>query len=281
MTAITSARLGRLVDIKADSDLIREALEQAVGTGEPLRLATFFARYTSWNGFFGPGVASLAGKIGRARRLFIDPNEPLAAAADRSMLVASFFFDAARDEFDDHGTAERDPHRSLAQAFLKGLFQFALPNASVVQLSAMAADPVWLTALNNEVAGGYGAYRPDDLPSLFRAMGYHLGSELLADQEFSIIDATLRAQMADLVAHLTRAKVQIGPQSHNAYRWISVHSAQGCAAEAEHFEWASKGVNVAFEYVPPELHRDLQRQVERGFVAFAHDQREFFHHVNQ
>jgi hypothetical protein len=281
MTAITTTRLGHLVDVEADSNLICAALEHAIAQQEPARLATFFARYASWNGFFGPGVAMLAGKIGRARGLFTDPEETLAAAADRSMLVASYFFDAARDEFDDHSSPERDPHRSLAQAFLKGLVQLTLPNASCVQIAAIASDPLWLKALNNEVACGYGAFRPDDLPSIFSAMGYHLGSELLADREFSMIDATLRDKTAHLVSSLTTTNVQVGPQAHNAYRWISAHSAAGGAAEEDHFAWACEGIDVALQYVPHSLHFDLKRQVERGFVAFAQDQREFFLHVNQ
>ena len=52
-------------------------------------------------------VASLAGKIGCARHLFTDPAEPFLPAADRNVLVASYIFDAARDEFDDQYGNER------------------------------------------------------------------------------------------------------------------------------------------------------------------------------
>ncbi len=278
MNRITQERLQSLVDFREDALLIRHALQDALQAPEPERLVRFFARYTSWNGFFGAGVATLAGKIGRARGLFMDPEEPLASAADRSVLVASYFFDAARDEFDDHGSPERDPHRSLAQAFLKALTQIRVPNLSTDRHNQLMADPFWLTALNKAVAFGYGTHRPDDLSTLFSAMGYHLGSELLADREFSIIDRILR-NGSGIADQLRATTVRIGPEQHNAYVWVQIHSRSGGAAEADHFAWATQGVNLAFQYVDPALHADLQREVELGFLDFAHDQREFFANV--
>jgi hypothetical protein len=277
---ITRAHLENLVDFEDDANLIRHALREALHARDSRALVRFFARYASWNGFFGAGVATLAGKIGRARGLFMDWREPLQAAADRSVLVASYFFDAARDEFDDHETAERDPHRCLAQAFLKGLASLCLPQMNAGEQNALMADPLWLTALNNSVAGGYGAYRPDDLPTLFAAMGYHLGSEVLADREFSIIDEALSAE-GDLVTRLKALTVPIGPQQHNAYVWVQIHSGSGGAAEADHFAWATQGVNLALDYVDESLQSDLIRQVERGFISFANDQREFFAFANR
>ena len=281
MTDITEQRLRKLVNFDSDRALIRDALTAALDASDRAQLVKFFARYISWNGFFGAGVATLAGKIARARRLFIDPEEQFVPAADRSVLVASYFFDAARDEFDDHESAERDPHRSLAQAFLKGMIAEVLPDADAARRNEITADPMWLTALNGAVATGYGAYRSDDLPTLFSAMGYHLGSEVLADQEFSIIDAILREKGKGLAERLESSTVRIGPENHNAYIWIRIHSGTGGAAEADHFAWATKGVNLALGYVPADVREDLARQAERGFLAFAHDQREFFAQVDR
>jgi hypothetical protein len=281
MTHLTEAHLRAILDIDEDKLLIQHALSEVLASGDRERLVRFFARYISWNGFFGAGVATLAGKIARARRLFTDPAETFLPAADRSVLVASYFFDAARDEFDDHESRERDPHRNLAQAFLKGLIQIAMPDADADQRNALTADPMWLTALNGAVATGYGAYGADDLPTLFRGMGYHLGSEILADQEFSIIDQIMTTTGGEIVPRLQGTTVQIGPEKHNAYIWIKIHSGTGGAAEADHFAWATQGVNLALGYVDEALREDLRRQAERGFLAFAHDQREFFQQVNR
>src|SRR5262249_25119981 len=161
-------------------------------------------RYASWNGYFGSGVATLAGKIGRSRGLFRDRGEPIDALADRSVLVASYIFDAARDEFDDRSTSYRDTHRDLAHAMLSGIIHHARGVApeltqSSDALNARLADPAWLRTLDGRVAQGYGASYHDVNDTIFAGIGYHLGSELLADREFSIIDAALRRNVPALV----------------------------------------------------------------------------------
>ena len=266
-----------LCDFAAHEQMIDEALRAALGSATG-RLR-FFGNYTSWNGFFGSGVAALAAKIGRSRRLFLDPQEPVLAIADRSVYVASFFFDAARDEFDDRETVWRDTHRCLAQATIRGLLDYeaklgaALPPQQVNQL---LGESMALQALNNRVALGYGVGTPDDLSSIFAGIGYHLGSELLADREFSIIDSLLRAAVPELVAHLQASKVRIAGQEHQAYQWVSIHSGHGGGAEADHFQWATQGARLALRFVPSALHVQLRRDLFRGFQAFASDHREFF-----
>ena len=69
---------------------------------------------------------------------------------------------------------------------------------------------------------------------LFRAMGFHTGSEILADQEFVVLDKALRARRPDLVAGLEDMKVAILGQRHDAYYWIRIHT----GVEAEHFDAA-------------------------------------------
>src|ERR1700709_1693419 len=118
MSELSREELESLVDFAAQEKRVSDAL--GVALSDPLRRVRFLGRYASWNGFFGSGVAALAGKIGRSRRLVLDPAQPRHALADRSVYVASFFFDAARDEFDDRDTVHRDTHRCLAQSMLKG-----------------------------------------------------------------------------------------------------------------------------------------------------------------
>ena len=119
---ITRSTLEQQVDMNQIDQEIEAVISDAIST--PEKLLSFVHRYISWNGYFGSGVATLAGKVGRSRSVFIDPNEPLKAVADRSVLVASYVFDAARDEFNDKSTPWRDTHRCLAQAFLKGSHTF-------------------------------------------------------------------------------------------------------------------------------------------------------------
>jgi hypothetical protein len=281
MTDVTIAELTQLCDFEDHQRLVHAALDEALGTS--LGRVCFFARYASWNGFFGSGVATLAGKVGRSRGVFTDPQQLVAAIADRSVYVASFFFDAARDEFDDRDTVHRDTHRCLAQSTLRGLIDHERVHSELPDDAALAdplRDPSWLAALNSRVALGYGASTPDDPAHLFSAIGYHLGSELLADQEFSIIDGTLRAKHPSLVEYLQNATVNIAGQDHHAYQWISIHSGHGGGAEADHFEWATQGARLAFRFVPEPSHDELRGWLHQGFRDFAGDHREFFQRVN-
>lgn len=283
MSQVTIDELKALIDFQAQEHLVRDTLAQALA--DPIGRVRFLGRYASWNGYFGSGVATLSGKIGRCRGLFLDPKQPIAALADRSVYVGSFFFDAARDEFDDRDTVHRDTHRCLAQSTLKGLIDFEAERGraelrDVDTLNALLEPPLWLRALNDRVAIGYGAGSADDLPTVFTCIGYHLGSELLADQEFSIIDETLRKQAPDLVEHLRAHTVNIAGQDHLAYQWIAIHSGHGGGAEADHFEWATQGARLAFRFVPENHHAVLRQQMHHGFLNFARDHSEFFHHVN-
>jgi hypothetical protein len=278
---ITMQMLSQQVDLEGTRAMVLGQLQAALA--EPVSTLRFLGRYTSWNGYFGSGVAALAGKVGRNRGLFLDPAEPILAVADRSVLVASYFFDAARDEFDDRDTAHRDTHRCLAQAMLAGLVRcFAGQSehsehfSNPAWVNSVLRPPLWLEALQERVAIGYGARSPDDAASIFRAMGYHLGSEVLADQEFSLIDRTLSTQAPALVESLAATRVEIAGQAHSAWQWIRIHSGHGGGAEAEHFEWAVQGVRLAFSFAPAGHREELVRQVLLGFSDFARDHREFF-----
>lgn len=282
-TSLTTEELRALYDFEKESRLVADALRS--GAKSTVDLLRFMTRYASWNGFFGSGVATLAGKIGRSRRLFTDAKEPVSALSDRAVLVASYFFDAARDEFDDRDTSHRDTHRCLAQAMLHGMIDFGREQGDahfgdVGFLNALQANPLWLNALQNRVALGYGNASTDTRPSIFRAIGYHLGSEVLADQEFSVLHHNLREMSGNLVRHLLTYTVDIAGQMHKGFQWIAIHSSHGGGAEAEHFEWATRGARLAFEHSPEAEHLDLRRQLHLGFLDFVRDHREFFEQVN-
>lgn len=278
---ITRSELEKLCSFPNAERAVERALAEACA--EPALLVRFLGRYATWNGWFGSGVAALAGKIGRSRALFADASEPILALADRSVLVGSYFFDAARDEFDDRDTAHRDTHRCLAQAMLKGALAHTARSDPRFDdpefVNPWLSPPLWLSALGARVAQSYGAGTPDDAATVFRAMGYHLGSEVLADKEFSAIDRSLRERQPELVAFLSGFKARIAGEEHVAYQWLRIHSGHGGGVEADHFEWATRGARLAFDFVDPALHPALRHQIDLGFVDFARDHREFFEQV--
>lgn len=278
---IKQESLQQLVDFDAAKQRIAIALE-AAGKQGAVGLAKFFARYTSWNGFFGSGVATLAGKIGRSRAVFADPAMEEKLLSDRSVFVASFFFDAARDEFDDRDTVHRDTHRCLAQATLGGILRFARNNgyaATPAELNRDLREPAWLRGLNQKVAEGYGNGSDDSREAIMHAIGYHLGSEILADREFSMIDAYLRKEQKPLTTFLKKSKLNIAGQNHACYQWIQIHSGHGSAVEADHFAWATKGARLAFGFSPVSKHAAMRASLDQGFKDFAKSHKTFFQKV--
>ena len=275
---ISKADFEKLHDFSKSETLVRQQVEAA--TPRTTDALQFLYRYAHWNGYFGCAVASLAGKIGRSRTLFVDPEAEFPGVGDRSVLVSSYFFDAARDEFNDHETPQRDPHRDLAQATVLGVVQVLRGQGRSVDDVRKYLDlPTWLISLGNQVAVGYGNGTPDTAEAVYRAMGYHLGSEVLADQEFTILDSVLRARCPELVERLSHTQVTIAGQDHNAYAWIRIHSGGGGGVEADHFAWAARGLELAIRYTPEPRRAALYNQAILGFRDFARDHREFFENI--
>jgi hypothetical protein len=246
-------------------------LERAfVEAKEPKHLLSVLGRYIQFNSAFGAGLANLAGEIAARQGLFRDAQEPLRIAADRAAEVASDFFFAAVDEFDDRATPWRDTHRTLGQATLKGMGSFF--GYTPEQLNDVVRINAATSAALPRVWDGYGVGTRLEDPRLFGAMGFHTGSEILADQEFVIIDRTLRRDRADLVRALEAMKVEILGQKHNAYYWIRIHT----GVEAEHFDAALKGVNNALRYYSGDADPAVVKGwILDGFSRFADVQADF------
>lgn len=243
------------------------ALEEA---RTPERLVRLLANYIYFNATFGAGVANLAGEIGQRKGLFRSPEEPVWFLADRSMEVAADIFSAAIDEFDDRSTAQRDTHRALASATLKGTAQFLGYDAS--QLSAAGAILGTTLVAVEGVRGGYAVGRAVDEVGLFRGLGFHLGSELLADGEFRLLDTFLRAHWPELQAYLAGSEIAIDGQPHNAYWWVQIHT----RVEADHFEHAVRAVNRALAlYAGDRSPEAVYAGVLEGVGGFAQVQAAF------
>jgi hypothetical protein len=244
-----------------------KALE-AASTGE--RLFQILGRYVQFNSAFGPGVANLAGEIGARPWLFQDASEPVHFAADRAAHVASDFFYAAVDEFDDRLTPWRDTHRTLAQATLKGLAQHL--GLDTERQNRLLQPDGTTQREQGQVFEGYGIGAALSEEALFRAMGFHTGSEILADREFTQIDAYLRRAHPQVVAALEPMRVDFLGEKHDAYYWIRIHT----GVEVEHFDAALKGANNALRFYSGETSREtLKGYVLAGFRRFAEVQAEF------
>ncbi len=260
-----------LVDFDASAQRVADRLA-AIGNGE--QLTRFFVRYASWNGCFANGVSALVSLVGSQHDMFREPGFAR-AVADRSNYIASYIFDAARDEYNDHINPIRDTHRCMAQASLICMSQYFGLGEKVLD----EVEPPVLQRLNQAVLPGYTGQRSatgDTLQQVFGGLGYHLGSELLADSEFSMIDHFLRTHHNELVQHLMRSTVALAGGSHRCYAWVGVHSGHGGGVEAEHFEYALKGARAAMTYLAPEQHTQALSALAQGFQAFEKDHAQFF-----
>jgi len=267
MLQITRDDLQPVLAVHQGTQALRSAVE---GAGPPPHLLSVIARYIQFNSAFGPGLANLAGEIAARQGLFQDPEEVVRILADRAAEVAADFFYAAVDEFDDRATPWRDTHRTLAQATLKGMGSFF--GYTPAQLNdVLHVNPATEDAMDL-VWEGYGVGASLEEARLFRAMGFHTGSEILADQEFVVLDQTLRARRPDMVAALEKMKIPILGERHNAYYWVRIHT----GVEAEHFDAALKGVNNALRfYAGREPVAMVKGWILEGFRTFADVQGEF------
>lgn len=268
---VSEATLRSLVDFEAARQRVRDRLAP-LKEGE--HLLRFFVNYASWNGHFANGVSALSSLLGSSRNLFREAGFPR-AVADRSNFIASYFFDAARDEYDDHINPARDSHRCMAQAALISMKDyFKLPDAALEE-----DEPAELVAVNDGVLAGYTglpAAAEGRAAQAFWAIGYHLGSELLADQEFSLIDEHLRQHQAALVHHLMRSTVKLAGGTHRCYAWVGVHSGHGGGVEADHFDYALEGAHSALRFLVGTEPAVAAQALNNGFRAFERDHASFF-----
>ena len=268
--AIVREDLKPVLDGHRGNDVLRKAFSDA--TPKPALLLNLLCRYIQFNGAFGPGLANLSGEIAARQGLFRDPDEPVNVIADRAALVASDFFHAAVDEFDDRATPWRDTHRTLAQACLKGMggyLGFSPEKLNEVLVVNQATHDAMA-----RVYSGYGIGARLEDRQLFAGMGFHAGSEVLADQEFTIIDQVLKERLPEMVQALTSMRVRIGSGSeqHKAYYWISIHT----SVEADHFDAALAGVNNALRYYVGKNHGEtVKGWILEGFRDFANVQGDF------
>jgi hypothetical protein len=231
------------VSIKEIEERVLRAIEKV--SGNPSAFLRFMNNYSKWNGEFAGGVAALTALISLRDNNFQEKGFP-PDLADRSTYIAGYIFDAARDEYDDHINPHRDSHRTLAQATLSAMMEFY--NAD--PLIFAKPMPVWLDSSICGVTWGYtGAAATTETTGLFSGLGYHLGSELLADREFSILDTYLRERHSELVDFLKRKTVKIAGVEHRGYAWIGIHSGHGGGAEADHFSYGLQGTVRAFEFL--------------------------------
>lgn len=257
-----------LADLHEGDRLFRSALEASRQV--PDRLLTILARYIHFNSVFGGGVANLAGEIAVRKEMFLDPGEEISLIRDRSVSVAAAVFAAAVDEFGDTGTVARFTHRVLAQATLKFCAEFfSCTPEDLALLNIVSQEVLWAM---RDVEAGYLLNQQVGDEEIFRGIGFHMSSEILADHEFRILDDHLLKHRSDLVEYLKTSPIVVDGDKVPGYRWIQIHT----SVEADHFAFAVRAANIALRYYRDQRNVAQAKQwVLQGFARFAEVQRDF------
>lgn len=235
-------------------------------TSNPYDLLRISARYIHFNSPFGSGGASLAGAISARQDLFQDLDEPISFLRDRSVEVAAAVFYAVIDEFGGSVQVHRVTHRSMAQATLKATAQFFGHDLGLISI-----NPATLLAVS-EVKSAYGVNRVMDEQDLFYGIGFHQGSETLADEEFRILKGSLETRWAELVDHLGSTNIIISENPVQAYQWIPLHA----VVEADHARAALEAENLALTYYAGIEHKErVKKWILDGVRGFAKVQAKF------
>jgi hypothetical protein len=270
-THFTSETFDRLFDRQAIDGNVETTLELAAA--DPKKLYYFMQRYAYFNSFAGSLVARLASSIGISYELFRQTGVAVSEQSDRGLEIASKVFAATVDEHAD--TAAQVPHRTLAQATLQAVGEYA--HLSDAELNQIATGPDWMPNLITEVLDGYQG-KIGDLEALVTALGFHLASELLADREYALIDKVIRHthRGVGFDAWLQGKQVEIAGKRLSPWYWIVVHGKYNSSAvEAEHSEFALEGLNLLAKY-RPESNDTIFKWAAKGFLDFARIQQELF-----
>ncbi|MBI3458718.1 hypothetical protein HY061_00435 [Candidatus Azambacteria bacterium] len=235
------------------------------------QIIDFTHRYSVFNGDFAGGVANLAGEFHIRGDIFKGDSD-IDSINDRSSEIATEIYFAAEDEYADRKFKLRITHRQLAQELLKAVLDyFKIDNASfqrLFPLNEKTKDVI------KKVREGYCLNKESSEDDLFRGLGFHIGSELLADQEFNLLDQFLRDNYSDLVKFLENKNTNF--DDIKSYRWISLHM----VVELEHLSRAFIAAERAIKYYKgKKSEKEVQGLIVKGFLNFAKLQKDFFSNI--
>ncbi|KYC35994.1 hypothetical protein WA1_40315 [Scytonema hofmannii PCC 7110] len=216
----------------------KQLLEEATSGEALLRLMGRFFQYSS---AFAPCQTCLAGYIAVRKDLFNTSNE-VGLFADRSVEIGAGMFFGAIDEFGDREAPEPHTHRALALATLKGMAQFF--GYDMLALSKLILQHRPTNDAIRKVHRSGGINMVVDEAHLFRAIGFHLGTEVLGEDENRVLEEFFRTKHPEIVRYLQETEVEIDGKVIPAYYWFSRH----IVAEAEHFDAGILSANQALHY---------------------------------
>ena len=231
---------------------------------EPDRLLRFLHRFLIFNDALAARVPFLAGLIHLTPNLFVDPDAPAGFLGQRNAQIAAHVAQAASDEYRMAPAGNR-VHQHLSQLFFRAALAFYRGDG-VAEFEREHPVPPEIEALLAEARWRF--FVTPTPPDIFAALGFHVGLEFFANEEFNLVDRCLAERHPGLVAALKR-----GTPGRDDYVWLSLHT----VVEIGHYRAGLEAVRAAVSLSGDR--RDAPRMAEavmRGLETFADLQRRFY-----
>ena len=252
--------IARQVSEAPNNAFIQAELDRLSGSA---RLVRFLHRFLLFNDALAARVPYLAGLIHLTPGLFSDSDEPGQFRDERNAGIAAHVAEAANDEY--RMTPNRSMvHQHLSQRFFRGVLDHYGLDAARFDAENPVPEPI--QSILDEARGKF--FDKRNAESLFAALGFHVGLEFFANEEFNDVDRFLTVSHPDLVERL---KTDDG--AGEPYVWLSLH----CVVEVGHYSAGLEAVRDAVTYCRPRA--DAGRMAETimdGLEAFADLQMRFY-----
>jgi hypothetical protein len=245
-------------------DLLKRRLEGIRTSDE---LVCFLHRFLHFNDALAARVPFLAGRIHLHPELFVDPADSEEFCRRRNALVSAYIAEAAHDEY-RMSPGGNLVHQRLSQLFFRGVLRhFGVRGPDFDRAHPL---PTEVKDLLQEARSRF--FEDARLETVGCAIGFHVGLEFYADQEFNLVDTHLRNHHPALVESLkAKSDGEAAP-----YLWLSLHT----VVEIGHYRAGLSAVQDAVRFCSPgDMAPRLARRILEGLDAFADLQRRFYESV--
>jgi hypothetical protein len=250
----------RRIETTPNRQLLQHELDR-ITTKE--RLLRFLHRFLLFNDALAARVPFLAGRLHLTQGVFAAPGEAPAFSRLRNGTIAAYVAEAASDEY--RMTSDRNlVHQHLSQRFFDAVLAFLGEDPARFDQTHSVPTPTQTMLDEARTALLTG----DDPDQLLAALGFHLGLEFFANEEFTLVDTWLRTHQPELVAALEQ-----GHAEDNAYSWLTIHT----VVEIHHYRAGLEAVKTATRFCTlPDAETRVPALVRHGLDTFVDLQRRFY-----
>ncbi|NJL40460.1 MAG: hypothetical protein HC840_19915 [Leptolyngbyaceae cyanobacterium RM2_2_4] len=163
----------------------------------------------------------------------------------------------------------------MSYGLLDRLAEYA--GLSEMETQRIAQSQNWFHVILQKVEEGYSA-NPQNLSSMVKAMGFHVGAETVGARESAIIHRVIFSQQKDkeLGQFLRQHKLTFDGGQISPNYWVAVHGTEySIGVEADHAEDAVKALNQVVQYTQA-TESQVIAWADEGFSHFNQTQLVFF-----